>query len=108
MQRVEELLLVTDDETPRNSKEVVELELLANLVEEYELEHYPIGTPSLIDVIQLRMYEMGLNQAKLSQLLGVSRSRVSEYLSGKSKPTLKIAREISRKLNIDADIVLGV
>ncbi|MBR1774937.1 MAG: helix-turn-helix transcriptional regulator [Bacteroidales bacterium] len=42
------------------------------------------------------------------QLLGVSPSRVSEYLSGKSEPTLKIGREMSKKLNIDADVVLGV
>ena len=32
----------------------------------------------------------------------------SEYLSGKSEPTLKVAKEISRQLNIDANIVLGV
>ena len=54
------------------------------------------------------MYEMNLTQNKLSQLLNVSPSRISEYLSGKSEPTLKIAREISKKLNIDPDIVLGV
>ena len=45
---------------------------------------------------------------KLSELLNVSPSRISEYLSGKCEPTLKVAREISRKLNIDANIVLGV
>ena len=54
------------------------------------------------------MYEMGLTQTKLSELLNVSPSRVSEYLSGKCEPTLKVAREIIRKLNIDANIVLGV
>ena len=54
------------------------------------------------------MYEMGLNQTKLSELLGVSTSRVSDYLNGRCEPTLKVAREISRKLNIDTDIVLGV
>lgn len=63
---------------------------------------------TLVDVIKLRMYEMGLTQTKLSELLNVSPSRVSEYLSGKCEPTLKVAREISRKLNIDANIVLGV
>ena len=63
---------------------------------------------SLVDAIKLRMYEMGLNQAKLSELLGVSPSRVSDYLTGRSEPTLKVARDISRKLNIDASIVLGV
>ena len=42
------------------------------------------------------MYEMGLNQVKLSELLGVSTSRVSDYLTGRSEPTLKVAREISK------------
>lgn len=54
------------------------------------------------------MYEMGINQAKLSELLGVSPSRVSDYLTGRCEPTLIVARDLSRKLNIDADIVLGV
>ena len=84
------------------------MNLLSGLVEEYEDEHYPIKTPSLADVIKLRMYEMGINQTKLSELLGVSPSRISDYLTGRSEPTLKVAREISRKLNIDANIVLGV
>lgn len=75
---------------------------------EYEDEHYPIQTPSLTDVIKLRMYEMGLNQAKLSKMLGVSPSRVSDYLTRRCEPTLKVAREISKTLHIDANIVLGV
>lgn len=108
MERIEELLSLVDDDTPLTDKNLIELDLLSGLVEEYEEEHYPIGTPSLVDVIKLRMYEMGLTQAKLSELLNVSPSRVSEYLTGKCEPTLKVAREISRKLNIDANIVLGV
>ena len=54
------------------------------------------------------MAEMNLNQKRLSELLGVSTSRVSEYLNGKSEPTLKIALIISQKSGIDASIVLGV
>ena len=54
------------------------------------------------------MYEMGLNQIKLSELLGVSPSRVSEYLTGKSEPTLPVARNMCKKLNIDASVILGV
>lgn len=108
MERIEELLPLVDDSTPLTDKNLIELDLLAALVEEYEDEHYPIKTPSLIDVIKLRMYEMGINQAKLSELLGVSPSRVSDYLTGRSEPTLKVARDLSRKLNIDANIVLGV
>ena len=79
----------------------------SDLVGDYEEEHIPVTSPPLINVIKLRMYEMGLSQTKLSNLLGVSPSRISEYLSGKSEPTLKTAREISKQLNIDANIVLG-
>lgn len=54
------------------------------------------------------MYEMGLTQKKVAEMLGVSPSRNSDYLNGRSEPTLPIAREISRKLSIDASIILGV
>lgn len=108
MERIEELLPLVDDDTPLTDRNLVELDLLSGLVEEYEDEHYPIKTPSLVDVIKLRMYEMGINQAKLSELLGVSPSRISDYLTGRSEPTLKVARDLSLKLNIDANIVLGV
>ena len=108
MERIEELLPLVDDNTPLSDKNLIELDLLSGLVEEYEDEHYPIKSPSLADIMKLRMYEMNLTQTKLSELLSVSPSRVSEYLSGKCEPTLKVARDISRKLNIDANIVLGV
>ena len=106
--RIEELLKVVSNDTPTDDKNFLELDLISDLVADYEEEHFPIEVPSLVDVIKLRMYEMGLTQTKLSELLNVSPSRISEYLSGKCEPTLKVAREISRKLNIDANIVLGV
>ena len=106
--RVEELLPLVTDETPLDDPHSIELELLSNLVADYSDEHFAMEEPSLIDVIKLRMYEMDLTQNKLSELLNISPLRISEYLTGKCEPTLKVAREISRKLNIDADIVLGV
>ena len=105
MERIEELLPLVDDDTPLSDKNLIELDLLSALVEEYKDEYYPIKTPSLVDIMKLRMYEMGLSQAKLSELLGVSPSRISDYFTGRSEPTLKVAREISRKLNIDVNIV---
>ena len=106
--RIEELIMVVGNDTPSDDRNLLELDLISDLVADYEEEHYPIKTPSLVDVIKLRMYEMNLTQTKLSELLNISPSRVSEYLSGKCEPTLKVAREISRKLNIDSDIVLGI
>jgi len=91
-----------------DSEDYIELNLLSDLVADYEERTFPVIKPGLIDVIKLRMAEMGLNQKCLSELLGVSTSRVSEYLNGKSEPTLKVARAISVKMGIDASIVLGV
>ncbi|WP_278625023.1 helix-turn-helix domain-containing protein [Parabacteroides gordonii] len=108
VKRVEELLPLVDDNTPLNDPNSIELELLSNLVADYSEEHYALGEPTLVDVLKLRMYEMGLNQKSLSKLIGVSPSRLSDYISGKCEPTLKVAREINRKLNIDANIILGV
>lgn len=106
--RIEELLLVVDNETPTSDKNYIELDLLSDFVADFEEIYYPITSPSLIDIIKLRMYERGLNQKKLSEILNLSTSRISEYLTGKNEPTLKVARDISLKLDIDPAIVLGV
>ena len=108
VKRVEELLSLVKDDTSKSDPNNIELELLSNLVADYSEEHFALGEPTLVDILKLRMYEMGLNQKSLAKLVGVSPSRLSDYISGKCEPTLKVAREISRKLNIDANIVLGV
>jgi len=108
VERVEELLQNPENIENKDAKGYVELNVLSDLVAEYEERNYTVKKNSLVEVLKLRMAEMELNQKRLSELLGVSTSRVSEYLNGKSEPTLKVAREISIKLGIDASIVLGI
>lgn len=106
--RIVELLALVDNHTASDDENFIELDLLSDLVADYEEANEPVQVPTLIEVMKLRMYERGLNQKRLSELLGVSTSRMSEYLTGKSEPPLKIARDISQKLDIDPMIVLGV
>jgi len=106
--RVDQLLPLVNDNTSVNDANYIELKLLSELVADYSDRHYSIGTPDFVNVLKLRMYEMGLNQTSLAELLNVSKSRISDYLTGRSEPTLKIAREINKKMNIDANIILGV
>jgi len=108
MEKIEELLPLVTDNTPLDDKNLVELELLSNLVADYDEAHYPIKTPSLAEVLKLKMYEKDLTQTMLSEIIGVSPSRISEYLTGKSEPTLKVARTICVKLDISPYIVLGI
>ena len=107
MQRINELLEVVTDETPADDARNVELVLLSNLVADYEDEHYPITTPTLIETLKLRMFEMGLSQSALASLLGMNQSKVSEIITGKSEPTLKQARIMAQILNISPAIILG-
>ena len=106
--RIEELYRLTGEDTPADDPMMHEMDMLGQAIEKYEDIHYPIAKPSLAAVIRLRMYEMGLTQKKLAELLHISPSRISSYVSGKSEPTLKTARAISQRLNIDASTVLGV
>ena len=99
---------IVSNDTPVDDPNYLELDMLSDMVEEYEDIHYPIGKPTLIEIIKLRLYEMGITQSKLAEMLGLSNARVSEILNGKSEPSLKIGRELSRQLNIDPEIVLGV
>lgn len=106
--RIEELYRLTDENTPADDPMMIELDQLGRIVEQYEDAHYPISKPSLAAAIKLRMYEMGLTQKKLAELLHVSPTRISGYLHGKCSPSLKTARRISQSLKIDSDIILGV
>lgn len=106
--RIETLLENPNNIENTEAPDYIELNILSDLVADYEERSYPVAKPNLAEVVKLRMAEMGLNQRRLSELLGVSTSRISEYLNGKSEPPLKVAREISLKMGIDASIVLGV
>jgi len=105
--RIEELLKVVDNDTPMTDRFLIELDLISEMLADYEEKHHPIEPPTLIEVVHERMAEMNLSQKALAELLGVSPPRISEYLNGKSEPTLKVARIMHRKLDIDPEILLG-
>jgi HTH-type transcriptional regulator/antitoxin HigA len=106
IERIEELLKVVTNDTPVTDRHFLELDVISNLVEAYEDKHYPIQLPTLAEVIKDEMNERGLSQKQLAEILGVSPSRISEYMTGKAEPTLKVARLLHQKLDIDADFIL--
>lgn len=109
MKRIDELLPLTwRDNVPEDSPENIELNLLSDLVAEYEDVHYPIAAPSLVEVLKLRLYEMGLTQKNAAELLGISSPRMSEIMHGKIEPSLSLARTMCLKLNITPEMALGL
>lgn len=104
--RLEELLKQVGNDTPDDSPLLIELSNVSDTIEQYEEIHYPMELPTLQEMIELRMFEMDLKRKDLAELLNISASRVSEYLNGKREITLKVAKDLHKKLNIDADIIL--
>ena len=42
LERIDELLQIVDNQTPEHDKSYIELDLLSDLVAEYEEEYYPV------------------------------------------------------------------
>lgn len=105
--RIEELLSVVDDNTPANDRNALELAMMSDAVIDYEKEHYPIGKPTIAQLIQLSLDEKNMSQKQLAAEIGVSPSRISDYISGKAEPTLKIARLLCTTLGITPAAMLG-
>ena len=108
LNRIEELLPVVTDENPIGDKNAVELTIVSDVVEAYEKVHYPIAKPTIGELISLSIEERGMTQKQLAKELGVSPSRVNDYISGRAEPTLRIARAICLVLGITPAAILGV
>jgi HTH-type transcriptional regulator/antitoxin HigA len=86
-------------DTPVDSPEGDEAELLSILIEKYEDEHYPIEAPDPIEAIKFRMEQMDMNNQDLAEVIGY-KSRVSEIFNHKRKLTLNMIRSLHKKLKI--------
>ena len=78
LNRIEELLPLVTDETPANDKNAIELTLMSDIVESYEKRHFPIGKPSVSELIELSLSEKEMTQKQLA-----TRNRNSQRLESK-------------------------
>ncbi|MDR0823638.1 MAG: helix-turn-helix domain-containing protein [Prevotella sp.] len=106
--RIEDLLSLVNNDTPVNDKNIVELTMVSDIVIAYETEHYPIEKPTVSELIVLALQEKGMTQKQLARYIGISPSRVNDYITGRSEPTLKIARRLCRELDISLATMLQI
>ncbi len=93
-------------DTPLDSPDGDEADILSILIEKYEDEHYPIGPPDPIEAIKFRMEQMGMKKSDMAEILGY-KSRVSEILNKKRKLTLEMIRRLHEKLNIPYETLIA-
>jgi HTH-type transcriptional regulator / antitoxin HigA len=93
-------------DAPVDSMEGDEAELLSILIEKYEDEHYPIEAPDPIEAIKFRMEQMDMNNQDLADVIGY-KSRVSEIFNRKRTLTLKMIRNLHKKLKIPYESLIA-
>ncbi len=103
--RLEELLLIVNNDTAKTDNNFIELDKISNLISDYEEQNYSIKPNNLVEIVRLRMYQRKLKQKDLAKILNTTPSRISEFLSGKLKLTYDFAKELYNKLNIEAELI---
>ena len=93
-------------DAPAKTPEADKLEVLAMLVEKYEVQHYPIPAPDPIDFLNYAMEVRGLTRKDLEPYIG-SRGRVAEMLNRARPLTLAMVRRLSEGLKLPADVLIA-
>ena len=106
--RIEELLPLVDDQVAADDRNAVELALLSEFVIEYESLHFPIEKPTIAELIDLALEEKKMTQKELAKEIGVSPSRINDFITGRAEPSLKIAKRLCVALGITASAMLGL
>ena len=95
-----------DKKIKPNTAEGEKLQVALLLIKQYEDANYPIPVPDPIEVIKLKMSEMGLKNKDLVGEVG-SKGYVSALLNKRKPLTLELARLFHRKLDIPAEVLIS-
>ena len=91
-------------------KELTQLSLMSIAAEKYEDEVLglkPVKTPKTIsEIVELKLFENKMTQAKLADEIGQPKSKVSEILNGKRKADIQFLKGIHKLFKIDASVLL--
>jgi HTH-type transcriptional regulator/antitoxin HigA len=81
------------------------LDVLATLIDAYEVVHYPMDPPDPIEAIKFRMEQQGLTRKDLEPLIG-TRTRVAEVLNRKRNLSIGMIRRLHEGLGISAEVLI--
>lgn len=76
------------------------------LIKQYEDLHYPVPVPDPIEVIKLKMLDLGLKNKDLVGKVG-SKGYVSAILNKRKPLTIELARLFHKELSIPAEVLLA-
>ena len=95
--------------TKLDSTKLSKMAIAAELYEDNVLGLKPLKEPKTItELVELKLFEHKMTQARLAEEIGLAKSKVSEILNGKRKADIPFLKGIHKVLNIDAGLLLDI
>lgn len=85
--------------------EEIYLDALSDLVATYEDEHHKIEPASDADMLRHLIEAKGVTQVEVSQKAGISKSTISEVLSGKRPFSRQMLRKLADYFKVDVSVL---
>lgn len=96
-----------DDLTAEELRSLAEMTVAAERFEDEVMASFPLRKPkSIREAVELKMFEMKITQAKLAEMLGMAKSKLSEILTGKRQPDVAFLKALHMQLKMDAAFLL--
>lgn len=96
---------LTKSESTNLSKMVIAAELYEDRILGLKPHKKPETIPALVE---LKLFEHKMTQARLAEEMGLAKSKVSEILNGKRKADISFLKGIHKILKIDAELLLEI
>ena len=80
------------------------LEVLGDLIEQYESEAHPIAPVSDVDMLRHLIEAKGVSQTAVSKATGIADSTISEVLGGKRSLNRNHIGKLARYFNVSPDV----
>ncbi len=89
------------------SEELHKLSLLAEYYEDNVLKIMPLPV-TIETIVNAKMQEMDITQAKLAELLNIGTAKLSQILSKKRKPDISFLKAVHEKLGVDGNLIFDL
>lgn len=95
--------------TKAESNKLSKMAIATELYEDSVLGLKPYKEPETIpELVELKLFENKMTQARLAEEIGLAKSKVSEILNGKRKADISFLKGIHKVLKIDAGLLLEI
>lgn len=102
--KIDALIADNFEDSDTGRKDFLEV---AKAIQEYEKKYYPVPKPeTVIEMVELKMYERKITQKQLSALLEITTDKLSQILNGKREPDVPFLKAVYLKLGVDPGFLL--